>query len=53
MSKFLRIQCECGKDAIVYGDSKSEVKCSKCGKTIVESKGGHAKITCRVLEVLS
>jgi len=53
VSKFLRVQCECGADAVVFGDSKSAVNCAKCGNTLVEPTGGRARIKCRILEVLS
>ena len=53
MSKFLRIQCNCGHDLIVFGDSKQVVKCPKCGAVLVEPTGGRAKVNCRILEVLS
>jgi small subunit ribosomal protein S27e len=52
MSRFLRVQCDCGQDAVVFGDSKTVVKCQKCGKTIVEPMGGRARINCRIVEVL-
>lgn len=53
MSKFLRIECKCGEDQIVFGDSKTKIFCKKCGAVIVECKGGKAKINCRILEVLA
>lgn len=52
MNKYIRVQCNCGNDVIVFGDSKTNVNCPKCGALIVESTGGHAKILCRRLEVL-
>ncbi|MFH1780183.1 MAG: 30S ribosomal protein S27e [Candidatus Micrarchaeota archaeon] len=51
MSKYLSVQCDCGKQRIVFGDSKSPVNC-ECSKLIVEPTGGKAKINCRILEVL-
>ncbi len=53
MSKFLKIQCECGRELVVFGDSKSDVFCEACGNQVVSSKGGRAKINCRIIEVLS
>lgn len=52
MSRFLRVECDCGQDAVVFGDSKTAVACKKCGKKIVEPKGGRARINCRIMEVL-
>ncbi|MFH1056553.1 MAG: 30S ribosomal protein S27e [Candidatus Micrarchaeota archaeon] len=52
MGKFLLVKCDCGEEAVVYGDSKSRVNCKKCGSPMAEPKGGRAKITARILEVL-
>ena len=53
MSKFLRVRCDCGEDMVVYGDSKTEIYCEKCGNLVAEPKGGRAVINCRIIEVLS
>ncbi len=53
MSKFLRVQCNCGADAVVFGDSKTSVHCKKCGNLLVKARGGRAKILGKVLEVIS
>lgn len=53
MSKFLRVQCACGNDVIVFGDSKSAVNCPKCGAELVRTTGGRAEVKGRILEVLS
>lgn len=53
MARFLKIQCECGADDIVYGDAKMARNCKKCGKELVTPRGGRAKITARIVEVLS
>ena len=53
MSKFLRVECKCGKDAVVFGDSKSSVACKACGAPLVKSTGGKAVVICRILEVLA
>lgn len=53
MSRFLHVQCDCGQDAVVYGDSKSEVKCTSCKKTTIKPSGGRARINAKILEVLS
>lgn len=51
MSKFLRIQCDCGAQQTVFGDAKSTINCQSCGNALVQSTGGHAEVLCRVLEV--
>ena len=53
MSKYLRVQCDCGNEQVAFGDAKSTVKCLKCGKDLVLPQGGRAGINCRILEVLS
>lgn len=53
MSRFLKVVCECGENALVFGDSKLSVDCRKCGKNLVSPRGGRARINCRILEVLS
>ena len=53
MSRFLKVVCECGENAVVFGDSKTAVDCKKCGKNLVSPMGGRARINCRILEVLS
>lgn len=53
MSRFLKVACECGENQVVFGDSKMEVKCRNCKRTLVHPRGGRAKINARVVEVLS
>ena len=52
MSKFLRVRCDCGEECTVFGDSKTNVNCKKCGTQIIKSTGGRALVNCRILEVL-
>ncbi len=51
MSKFLRVQCDCGVQQTVFGDSKTEVFCQSCGNALVSPTGGRADVQCRILEV--
>jgi len=51
MSKFLRVQCDCGAQQVVFGDSKTAVFCQSCGNPLVEPTGGRATVQCRILEV--
>lgn len=53
MSKYLKVQCDCGNEQIIFGDAKSKVKCNKCAKPLVLPRGGRAGINCRILEVLN
>ncbi len=53
MSKFLRVQCDCGSERVVFGDSSTDVYCNGCGNKIVDATGGRAKVNCKIVEVLS
>ncbi|MFH1199435.1 MAG: 30S ribosomal protein S27e [Candidatus Micrarchaeota archaeon] len=53
MSRFLKVVCECGENAIIFGDSKAAVSCKKCGKVLASPRGGRAHVSCRIIEVLS
>jgi small subunit ribosomal protein S27e len=53
-SRFLRIKClNCGNQQIIFGCSATDVECLVCGKTILQSTGGKARILTKILEVLS
>jgi len=49
-SKFYTVECECGNKITVFSHSTTEVKCPKCGKTIVVPTGGKAKINAKIIE---
>ena len=52
MGRYLMVKCDCGEENTVYGDSKTQVNCGKCGSPIAEPTGGRARINGRILEVL-
>jgi small subunit ribosomal protein S27e len=53
-SRFLRVKClNCGNQQIVFGCSATDVQCLVCGKTLLQSTGGKARILTKILEVLS
>ncbi|HEC36664.1 MAG TPA: 30S ribosomal protein S27e [bacterium] len=53
-SRFLRVKClNCGNQQIIFGCSATDVLCLVCGKTLVQSTGGKARILTKILEVLS
>lgn len=52
MSKFLRVQCECGSDSVVFGDAKTVVKCFNCKKELLRPTGGRANVDCKIVELL-
>ncbi len=51
MSKFLKVQCDCGSESIVFGDSKSVVKCFNCGNAILSPRGGRAEVKAKIIEI--
>jgi len=53
-SRFLRVKClNCGNQQIIFGCSATNVECLVCGKTLLQSTGGKARILTKILEVLS
>ena len=53
-SRFLRVKClNCGNQQIIFGCSATDVVCLVCGKTLLQSTGGKARILTKILEVLS
>lgn len=53
-SRFLRVKClNCGNQQIIFGCSAIDVECLVCGKTLLQSTGGKARILTKILEVLS
>jgi small subunit ribosomal protein S27e len=53
-SRFLRVKClNCGNNQIIFGCAAHDVKCLVCGKTLLQSTGGKARILTKILEVLS
>jgi small subunit ribosomal protein S27e len=53
-SRFLRVKClNCGNIQIVFGCSSTDVACLVCGKTLLQSTGGKARILTKIIEVLT
>ena len=53
-SRFLRVKClNCGNQQIIFGCAATDVVCLVCGKTLLQSTGGKARILTKILEVLS
>ncbi|TFG28092.1 MAG: 30S ribosomal protein S27e [Promethearchaeota archaeon] len=53
-SRFLRVKClNCGNQQIIFGCSATDVNCLVCGKILLQSTGGKARILTKILEVLS
>ncbi|MHC1570940.1 MAG: 30S ribosomal protein S27e [Methermicoccaceae archaeon] len=52
-SKFLKVKCvDCENEMVVFGSASTPVRCSVCGRALVEPTGGQAKIKTTILEVL-
>jgi len=50
---FLKVKClDCDNEQIVFDRAASTVQCIICGKTLVKSLGGKAKITAHIDSVL-
>ena len=53
-SRFLRVKClNCGNQQIIFGCSATDVECLVCGKLLLQSTGGKARILTKILEVLT
>lgn len=53
-SRFLRVKClNCGNTQIIFGCSATDVPCLVCGKILLQSTGGKARILTKILEVLT
>jgi small subunit ribosomal protein S27e len=53
-SRFLRVKClNCGNQQIIFGCSATDVNCLVCGKMLLQSTGGKARILTKILEVLT
>jgi small subunit ribosomal protein S27e len=52
-SKFLKVKCnDCSAEQVIFGSAASSAKCLVCGKTLVHSTGGKAKVTAKIIQVL-
>lgn len=49
-SGFLKVKCECGEEAVIFGKLASEVKCKKCDAVIGQPTGGKAAISGEIVE---
>ncbi|MDR0900527.1 MAG: 30S ribosomal protein S27e [Methanobrevibacter sp.] len=50
---FLKVKClDCDNEQIIFDRAASNVKCIICGKSLVAPRGGKAKITAHIDEVL-
>ena len=52
MSKFLKVQCNCGSESVVFGDAKSVVNCFNCKGVLLKPQGGRANILAKIVEIL-
>ncbi|MBN1215062.1 MAG: 30S ribosomal protein S27e [Candidatus Lokiarchaeota archaeon] len=53
-SRFLRVKClHCGNQQIIFGCAAQDVNCEVCGKTVLQSTGGKARILTKIIEVLT
>jgi small subunit ribosomal protein S27e len=52
-SAFLLVKCpDCGEERIVFSNATKDIGCRGCGRTLAESRGGHAIILGQFLKRL-
>ncbi len=51
-SKFLRVKCDCSNEQVIFGNSKSVVKCVVDGTTLAEPAGDKAQVFAKILKIL-
>ncbi len=51
-SRFLKLECECGNNQIVFNRASTLVRCNECNKILAKPISGKAKVQARVIEVL-
>ena len=51
-SKFVKVECSCKNQQIIFGKASTDVKCLVCNKVLASSTGGKAIIKGKVVEVL-
>jgi ribosomal protein S27E len=51
-SKFLSVQCKCGKEQAVFNRTSSIVKCNSCTEPLAHPAGGEAVIHGKVVKEL-
>ena len=52
-SSFLKVKCtKCGNEQVIFDRAAVQVKCSVCDDSLLETRGGKAKIKGEVTQVL-
>ena len=51
-SKFLLVKHDCGNEQYVFDNSKTEIKCLMCSKTLLKPRGGRARIFGKIVKVV-
>jgi small subunit ribosomal protein S27e len=50
--KYYKVQCKCGNEQNVFGNTTSIVKCSSCNEPLAHPSGGRAVINGKILSEL-
>lgn len=50
--KYLKVQCKCGNEQVVFSHAASIVSCSGCKEPLAHPSGGGAVIHGKILEEL-
>ena len=52
-SKFVKVRCsKCKNEQVIFGKAATSVVCLVCGKPLVQSTSGNAKIKAKIVDVL-
>ncbi len=51
-SKYLKVQCKCGNEQVVFSNATSIVKCTSCKEPLAHPSGGTAVIHGKVVAEL-
>ena len=51
-SKYLKVQCACGKEQNLFSHVTQTITCAECKEAIAHSAGGKAIIHAKILEEL-
>ncbi|AKG38876.1 MAG: 30S ribosomal protein S27e [Infirmifilum sp.] len=53
-SRFVKVRCpDCGNVQVVFSHSSLTAKCFKCGRVLVQPRGGKALIIAEIVEFLT
>jgi ribosomal protein S27E len=51
-SNFLKVECSCCNEQVIFGKVASKVKCSVCNKPLTKPSGGKTVVLAKVVKVI-